>query len=301
MKKTTYQRIFALAFALVMVLSLLPASGLLFVAQADEEKWADDPVDTWVRIANKDDASLNVDAEDSFHATFVKYYIGYYNHKIDVVDGTKISFQIQFSGMVDASLVQYGFALVDKPHCFYNNNADTTATNIMLEMVGMPAETTMKMGTSKYLGSRIILQHGAPYDDVRSKDTVYTVTYEKINVTEDGVNYSWLLTVTGATNEFTARFKADDIAHDVFANGAYIAAGSMAGSTVHTMEISNLSISQPTTEEPPVDDPVDPPVDPVDPPVDNPDDPPKTGDIFTAVIALLAVSGMGILTLKKRR
>jgi len=246
MKMSMTKRVLTLVLAMCLVLGMLPATSLLREVQAATAQWQ--------KIAGNANGVLE-SGEDPADATLTNYVTAYYTEQIPVEKGTRISFKIHFPNTEAGKLLQYGFALVNRAGCFYTSNA--TATNLMLEVVSNTK--TMTFGASKYLGSRTLLEKHQELDAARSTETVYTVTYEKIDVTEGDVNYSWLLTATNGTKTFTYRYKASDVPHDAFNDGAYVAVGSMAGSTTHTLAVTDLTVVQPEADatEPSPDTPTD--------------------------------------------
>ena len=251
MKMTISQRIMAVALAICLVLTMIPSAGLIPEVEAAANQWT--------AIAGAA-TRITADTVTPFNASFNSYVTAYYDQKIDVVNGTKIAFKVNFPAITDGLLLQYAFSLVNRAGSFYTS--DTLASSLSLELVGN-INTLTATASKKPAGAtaRTFLQtFASSLANPRNTTDVYDVTFEKIDVTEGGVNYSWKLTVSkpGGT-AYSYRYKATDIPHDMFANGAYLALGSMAGSTTHTVRISDLSVKTETTPpEPPAPPAADP-------------------------------------------
>ena len=187
---------------------------------------------------------------NAFDATFNEFVTGYYDQKIKVQEGTTVSFRAQFPKMTDGINVQYAFSLVDRAGSFYTS--DKNANSLSLEVASIYNADTGATGAlnavaSKKLtgaGSRTFLANAFTLATARSTTDVYDITFKKINETISGVNYSWIVTVmkNGAT-PYAYRYKASDIPHDFFQDGAYLAVGSMDGGATHTMQVSKLNVS----------------------------------------------------------
>lgn len=201
-------------------------------------------------------AGLVPETAGKFNASFSNYVTGYYNDKIDVEEGTTISFKVNFPKISDGVLLQYCFSLVDRDKSFYTSN--TVANSMSLELTstvsGGKANPLTAIASKKLAGasSRTWLANVTGSLATRNTADVYDVTFKKINETEGGVNYSWLLTVAKGSTSYSYKYKASDIPHNMFENGAYLALGSMAGSTTHTVKVSDLSVK---VEVPVVEDP----------------------------------------------
>lgn len=187
---------------------------------------------------------------NAFDATFNEFVTGYYNQKIRVQEGTTVSFRVQFPKMTDGINVQYAFSLVDRAGSFYTS--DTKANSLSLEVASIYNASTGATGAlnavaSKKLagsGTRTFLANAFTLAAARSTTDVYDITFKKINETINDVNYSWIVTVmkNGAT-PYAYRYKASDVPHDFFQDGAYLAVGSMDGGATHTMQVSKLNVS----------------------------------------------------------
>ena len=187
---------------------------------------------------------------NAFDATFNEFVTGYYDQKIKVQEGTTVSFRAQFPKMTDGLNVQYAFSLVDRAGSFYTS--DKNANSLSLEVASTYNASTGATGAlnavaSKKLtgdGSRTFLANAFTLAAARSTTDVYDITFKKINETISDVNYSWIVTVmkNGAT-PYAYRYKASDIPHDFFQDGAYLAVGSMDGGATHTMQVSKLNVS----------------------------------------------------------
>ena len=187
---------------------------------------------------------------NAFDATFNEFVTGYYNQKIKVQEGTTVSFRVQFPKMTDGINVQYGFSLVDRAGSFYTS--DKNANSLSLEVASIyDAENGVTgalnaVASKKLAGSdsRTFLANAFTLAAARSTTDVYDVTFKKINETINNVNYSWMVTVmkNGAT-PYAYRYKASDVPHDFFKDGAYLAVGSMDGGATHTMQVSDLQVN----------------------------------------------------------
>ena len=207
-------------------------------------------------------AGLVPESAGAFNATFDNYVTGYYNDKIEVEENTAISFKVQFPELNSGVLLQYAFSLVDKDKSFYIS--DTAANSMSVEMTstvsGGTAGPLTVIASKKAAGAtaRTWLANVAGALANRNTADVYDVKFKKIDETEGGVNYSWLLTVSKGSDSYTYKYKATDIPHDLFEDGAYLALGSMAGSTTHTVKVSDLTVQveeEPVLPPPPVEDP----------------------------------------------
>ena len=185
---------------------------------------------------------------NAFDTDFNEFVTAYYDQKIKVQEGTTISFRVNFPKLTDGINVQYGFSLVDRAGSFYTS--DTKANSLSLEIASVMNNGTpgaLNAVASKKLAgasSRTFLANAFTLATARSTTDVYDVTFKKIDETLEGVNYSWMVTVMkNGTTPYAYRYQASDIPHDFFANGAYLAVGSMDGSATHTMNISKLNMS----------------------------------------------------------
>ena len=208
----------------------------------------------WKMVRNQGlngiEGELVPEKTNTFDAAFNEFVTGYYNQKIDVKEGTTVSFRVNFPAMTDGINVQYAFSLVDRAGSFYTS--DKNANSLSLEVASIYNASTGATGalnavaSKKLTGadSRTFLANAFSLAAARSTTDVYDVTFKKINETINDVNYSWLVTVMkNGTTPYAYRFKAADIPHDFFADGAYLAVGSMDGGATHTLKVSNLVIN----------------------------------------------------------
>ena len=202
----------------------------------------------WKTIQKNSDATLAQVDSNVFDATFTNHVTGYYNQKINVKEGTTVSFRVNFPAMTDGANLQYGFALVDRAGSFYASN--NTASSIQLELasVSSVASGALTAGAAKKFAgatTRTLLGYAtANLANPRNTTDVYDVTFKKINETISDVNYSWSVSVIkNGTTPYIYRYKASDVPHDLFENGAYFAMGSMAQFNKHTVKVSDFLVN----------------------------------------------------------
>ncbi len=240
MRKTRYHRFIAIALSFCMVMSS-------FLIQWDVKAESTNAA-TW-KVISGNAANLVTETEDPTAATFTNGLASaYYDQKIDVQDGTKISVEVSFPSTTASDALLYAFALVDRGGSFYNS--DRVANSLMAELSsGANSGTVNGVAAKKIAGNNRAWLANLTNLSIgkRSETNVYKITYEKIDVTEGGVNYSWKLTMKGSNATQTYMVKASDISHTMFENGAYFAAGIRDGKTTHTMKMANLTVTQPDT------------------------------------------------------
>ena len=213
-----------------------------------------DMVSGWKMVRNQGlngiEGELVPEKTNAFDTAFNEFVTGYYAQKIEVKEGTTVSFRVDFPKMTDGINVQYAFSLVDRAGSFYTS--DTKANSVSLEMASIYTASTGVTGALNAVASkklagasaRTFLANAFTLAAARSTTDVYDVTFKKIDETIDDVNYSWIVTVMkNGTTPYAYRYKASDVPHDFFADGAYLAMGSMDGGATHTMKVSNLVIN----------------------------------------------------------
>ncbi len=187
--------------------------------------------------------NLTVDA--SMGATFTNNVSAYYDQAITVQEGTKISVDVSFPSTTASDSLLYAFTLVDRNGCYYTSNA--AANSLMAELSSGANSQTVNgvVAVKRANTNRAWKVNLTGLSTSRSTTAVYRITYEKINVTENGENYSWKITMEGPNAIQTYKVKASDIAHDMFADGAYFAAGIRDGAATHTMKVTSPAVQQP--------------------------------------------------------
>ena len=204
----------------------------------------------WRVVQHNSNGKLTLVTDNPVDATFENYVTGNYNQKINVKEGTTISFKVNFPKITDGTLLQYGFALVDTPDSFYTNHQ---RNNMYLELSSVPTQAKALKATAAYKRSgetsrTTVHTITAGLAQVPNTEDVYEVTFKKINETVNDVNYSWSLALrkynaAGQTPYSIVKYTAEQIPHDMFANGAYFAVGSLAGSTTHTVKVTDFMVS----------------------------------------------------------
>ena len=204
----------------------------------------------WRVVQHNSNGKLTLVTDNPVDATFENYVTGNYNQKINVKEGTTISFKVNFPKITDGTLLQYGFALVDTPDSFYTNHQ---RNNMYLELSSVPTQAKALKAAAAYKRSgetsrTTVHTITAGLAQVPNTEDVYEVTFKKINETVNDVNYSWSLALrkynaAGQTPYSIFKYTAEQIPHDMFANGAYFAVGSLAGSTTHTVKVTDFMVS----------------------------------------------------------
>ncbi len=188
--------------------------------------------------------SLSVDEINGTVATLNGNAKAYYNQKIDVEDGTKISFDVNYSTLSNSVNALYAFALTDKAGGF---ETDATANVLQVEINSLATNDYVQGVVSKKIvgvdTQRTFMYNFDPYKLCESKDTgeVYTVTYEKLNHN----TYSWKITITTKKGQtvHTCYVEKTKISNDLFKDGVYIAAGSRDAGSTHVVNISNINVT----------------------------------------------------------
>ena len=235
MRKTRSRRMIAV------VLALLMAAGSLGIPGGGKVR-ASNP--GWEIIKGSAD-ELTTEEGNPGDVTFTNSVTAYYNQKIEVLEGTKISVDVSVPAYGAASaMLAYGFALVNQPGSFYTS--DTAANWLQAELVSNAnTKTVLGIARKRVAGTMKWLANLTPLSANRSSAEVYHITYEKINVTENDVNYSWKITMKSSSNTQSYMVPETEIAHDMFADGAYFAAGNRGGAATHTVKVANLTVVQP--------------------------------------------------------
>ena len=235
MKKTISQRVMALALAACLVLGMIP--GLASKAEALTNQW---------RGIATAETYIVAEANDPFNVAISNTGKAYYNKKIDVVTGTKISFNVNFSAYQADAAMQYTFSLVDQEGCVYQNGSANALSAELSSAVGanVRAVSSYKNSSSNRTFCTNILNSASSniVDSSRNTDSVYAITFEKLAETEAN---SWKISVNNGTDDFTTLIATEKIAHDLFQNGAYLAVGNMTSATGHVVNVSDLVVVQP--------------------------------------------------------
>ena len=157
----------------------------------------------------------------------------YTSEKIDVKEGTKISFDVEFE-TIGTNLIQTGFALTDKADTYYYSG---TSNSVAVELVSL-GDSKMTAGHAYAVGGGRTSGNDSTEITTNRNDivgTTYTIAFEK-------QASGWIMTATdnaGHTKEMTYTNTDIDAA---FANGVYLVVGSNQAN--HVMSVSNLKVEQ---------------------------------------------------------
>ena len=242
MKKTIKQRHF-----ISVLLSMCMIAQLMLTASSVR---AADGAAKWAKYTGNS-AYTGAVTEDASGVVMNSRAAAYYTEKVSVQEGTKISLDVQIPTVVSGANVQYAFGLTTGANSFYTQDNPAKTTTMVTEFTGLAKGNNLTAAAAIRLpgGSRSIKVNASALTNSRAaiKTTTYNIIFEKQAATSD---YSWVMTAKEQAadgNTVVMKISKSDIAHDVYANGAYIIAGALNGSA-NQVKISNVTVTQPEPE-----------------------------------------------------
>ena len=165
----------------------------------------------------------------------------YTTDKIEVKEGTKISFDIEFTSISETGNIQGGFALTDSENNYFFNDVGN-ALGVEMSSVSAFESGAMRGAYTYTKNAKRTTSYGATAINQRADilGRTYSVTFEK---QLNDSSYSWIISITDDKG-YAREIPIEDSTFEdsMFTNGAYLIVGSNAAG--NTMKVSNYKVEQ---------------------------------------------------------